>query len=125
MEMPPFFSEKVQCGDRVAHQIRRNAYSAAWQSRLPRSLSQAKSPSEDGLFACEIVYTRRERRGYIKWGYPIEMTIPVRREMPFPVSMRPYFPSWKRWLFLRVSADVLRTSALCHRSFHGSSHSFR
>jgi hypothetical protein len=27
--------------------------------------SQAKSPSDDGLFACEIVYTRRKRRGYI------------------------------------------------------------
>lgn len=31
----------------------------------PRPFSQAKSPSDDGLFACEIVYTRRERRGYI------------------------------------------------------------
>lgn len=35
---------------------------------MPRPFSQAKSPSDDGLFACEIVYTRRERRGYIKWG---------------------------------------------------------
>lgn len=35
---------------------------------MPRPSSQAKSPSDDGLFACEIVYTRRERRGYIKWG---------------------------------------------------------
>ena len=34
---------------------------------MPRPFSQAKSPSDDGLFACEIVYTRRERRGYIKW----------------------------------------------------------
>lgn len=32
---------------------------------MPRPFSQAKSPSDDGLFACEIVYTRRERRGYI------------------------------------------------------------
>lgn len=35
---------------------------------MPLPSSQAKSPSDDGLFACEIVYTRRERRGYIKWG---------------------------------------------------------
>lgn len=34
---------------------------------MPRPFSQAKSPSDDGLFACEIVYTRRECRGYIKW----------------------------------------------------------
>lgn len=32
---------------------------------MPRPSSQAKNPSDDGLFACEIVYTRRERRGYI------------------------------------------------------------
>lgn len=32
---------------------------------MPLPSSQAKSPSDDGLFACEIVYTRRERRGYI------------------------------------------------------------
>lgn len=34
-------------------------------STMPHSFSQAKSPSDDGLFACEIVYTKRERRGYI------------------------------------------------------------
>lgn len=35
------------------------------KTTMYRSFSQAKSPSDDGLFACEIVYTRRERRGYI------------------------------------------------------------
>lgn len=47
------------------------------------------------------------------------------QETPFPVSRSPYFPSWTRWLFLHVSAVFLQTSALCRRSFHGSSRSFR
>lgn len=57
---------------------------------MPRPFSQAKSPSDDGLFACEIVYTRRERRGYIKWELSDRsITIPITREMPSPVSRRP------------------------------------
>ena len=47
------------------------------------------------------------------------------QETPFPVSRSPYFPSWTRWLFLHVSAVFLQTSALCRRSFHDSSRSFR
>ena len=60
--VPSFFS------DRAALQIPQNAYPAERAAAMPRPFSQAKSPSDDGLFACEIVYTRRERRGYIKWG---------------------------------------------------------
>lgn len=47
------------------------------------------------------------------------------QEMPFPVSKSPYFPSWTRWLFLRVSAVFRQTSDRCRRSFHDSSRSFR
>ena len=47
------------------------------------------------------------------------------QETPFPVSRSPYFPSWTRWLFLRVSAVFLQTSDRCRRSFHDSSRSFR
>ena len=47
------------------------------------------------------------------------------QETPFPVSRHPYFPSWTRWLFLRVPAVFRQTSDRCRRSFHDSSRSFR
>lgn len=69
LPMPSFFSEKVRSGDRTAHQPPQKTHILLYDkaATMPRPFSQAKSPSDDGLFACEIVYTRRERRGYIKW----------------------------------------------------------
>lgn len=128
LPMPSFFSEKVRSGDRTAHQPPQKRISCYMTKPLPRPAPSHKQKAHQtmGFLLVKLSIPGGNAVVTSSGGCPIEASlIPITREMPSPVSRRPSLPSWKRWLFLRVSADVLRTSALCRRSFHGSSHSFR